>query len=150
MPSKGIIDDAQMVDIEYGDCEPWQALRPPREQAAEALAEQGALGEAGERLEVGKEPHRILLVEVLQTEGQVGGELLEQQHLIRANETGRERATEKGPDRGIVHAQREAGERAHARGDELAAFMNYVGEAFDVFTQCRLPGANDGRPQASL
>src|ERR1700722_883447 len=52
VPSEGVVDDAQVLDVEPGPLEPRQALSAALEQAAQALAEQRALGESGQRLEV--------------------------------------------------------------------------------------------------
>ena len=52
VPSEGVVDDAQVFDVEHGHREPRQAVGAALEQTAQALAEQRALGEPRQRLEI--------------------------------------------------------------------------------------------------
>src|ERR1700730_11640329 len=115
---EGIIDDAQVGDIEYRYLKTRQAISAARQQPTQAFAEERTLGKAGQRLEIRQKVHRLLLVKVLQGEGQVGGDLLEQQQLILTNNGGGPGAAKEGPDRGVVDSQRQTRERTNACGDE--------------------------------
>jgi len=105
--------------------------------------EERTLGKAGEGLEIRQEVHRLLLVEVLQGEGQVGGDLLEQQQFVLTNNGAGPGSAQEGPDRSVVDPQWQTRERANARGDELLPPVYDVMEALDVRAQYRLTGADD-------
>jgi len=66
VPPEGIIDDAQVGDIEHGYLKTRQAVMAARQQPTQALAEQRALGKARQWLEIGQKVDRVLLVKVLQ------------------------------------------------------------------------------------
>ncbi len=68
MPAVRVVDHTQMIDVEDTDGEPGQLVATTGQQPSQALTEQGALGQAGERIEVGQEVGGILPGEVLQGE----------------------------------------------------------------------------------
>jgi len=98
-------------DIEHRYLKTRQAVSAARQQPTQALAEQRALGEARQRLEIGQKVDRVPLVKVLQGEGQVGGDLLEQQQFILTNNGVGPGAAKEGPDRGVVDSQRQNRQR---------------------------------------
>src|SRR5205814_295974 len=150
VPPEGIVDDAQVGDIEHRYLETRQTVGAAHQQPTQPLAEQRTLGKARQRLEIRQEVHRVLLVEVLQGEGQVGGDLLEQQQLILTDDGAAPGAAQEGADRGAVDAQRQTRERANARGDELVPAVYDMREAHEVRAQYRLPGADDPPHEAGV
>ena len=150
VPPEGIVDDAQVGDIEHRYLETRQTVGAAHQQPTQPLAEQRTLGKARQRLEIRQEVHRVLLVEVLQGEGQVGGDLLEQQQLVLTDDGAAPGAAQEGADRGVVDAQRQTRERANARGDELVPPVYDMREAHEVRAQYRLPGADDPPHEAGV
>ena len=123
-----------MRNIKYRQRQARQALRAAGQQAAEALAEQRALGKPRERLEVRQEVDGVLLVEILQREGQVGSHLLQQEQLVRPNDI-TPPTEQESPDRRVVDPQWQAGEGLNPRGYELVPSIDNVGEALDVLAE---------------
>ncbi len=68
VPSEGVVDHAQVIDVEDLDGQLRQALGSPNQQPAQALAEQRPLGQSRQRIEIGEEVGGILAVQVLQRE----------------------------------------------------------------------------------
>jgi len=81
MAAGRIIDEAEPLDVEHDY--PGARLGPGAagEALAEPLAEERSLREAGQRVEVGEEMDGVLTLEVLEREGQVGRELLQELQL---------------------------------------------------------------------
>ena len=142
VPPEGVVDDAQMVDVEHHDRERRQAIGAARQQSVQPLAEQRPLGEAGQRFEIGEKVHRLLLVEILQRKRQVRGDLLEQQHLLLTDAGRRAGTAQKGPHGRVVDAQRQHRERAHAGGEQRIPPEDDVRGLRDFRAQDRLAGAD--------
>ncbi len=106
VPSLGVVDHAQVFDVEHGDGGWPGVLFEPREVAGQALAEQVVLREAGQAIVVRQEFHRALFRKVLQREREVGGHFVENAQLPvahRAGLAGREHEHAHG---GPIHGQR--------------------------------------------
>ena len=115
MAAEGVVDRSQPLHID-GDHHHLLGLAGvAAERARQPLAEEGALGESGHRIEVREEADRVLLVQVLQREGQVGGDLLQHPHLLLAEPARLGAPHREGPDGSMVDEKRNRGQRADAK-----------------------------------
>ena len=134
---QGVVDHAQVRKIEHRHRQARQALGAAGQEPAESLAEQRAFGQSRQRLEIGQVAHRLVLIEVLQRKGQVGGDLLEQQHLVLPDDGMIACAAKECSDRRVVDTQRQHRHGMHAGTDETVPALHHVRESGDVFAQHR-------------
>jgi len=115
VPPEGIVDDAQVGDIEHRYIKMRQAVSAARQQPTQAFAEQRRLARPVSGSKYDRKWTASCLVKVLQGEGQVGGDLLEQQQFILTNNGAGPGAAEEGSDRVLsTRSGRHANDRTPA------------------------------------
>ena len=87
LPAEGVVDDLEPVDVHHGNGEPaFFALRRAH-VLNEALVEQAAVGEAGERVVIGEVIELLRFRDMVERERDVAGELQQQLHLLVVEES---------------------------------------------------------------
>ena len=82
MPAEGIVEGREVLDVEHRDRRRTAPADARFERPHQAFAEQAALGEASQRIEVRQEADLVFLVEVLQRERQVRDQLAQHARLL--------------------------------------------------------------------
>jgi hypothetical protein len=107
-----IVDGREVFDVEHGHRRRTAAADARFQRADQAIAEQAALGEAGERVVIRQETDLVFLVEVLQRKRQVGHELAQHALLFVADRAGIIGSEQQRADGRAVHQQREGDDAA--------------------------------------
>ncbi len=150
MTAVSIIDHGEVIDIKDLDGELRNMGRPARQQAAQALAEQGPFGQARQRVEVSQKVRRVLFVQVLQSEGEVGGDFLEELELLLADEAGLAGAKEEGADGCLIDPQGQAGDGADPRRQQLVPAADRLIRLGDIVTQNGFTGTHHPAHQSRV
>src|SRR5688500_979787 len=82
MPSEGIIETRELLDVEHRHRRRSAAAEAWLECPHQALAEKPAFGETGQRIEIGQKTDFVFLVEVLQGEREVRDQLAQHARLF--------------------------------------------------------------------
>ncbi len=107
----GVVDQAQPLDVDDGDREARAATGRVVQHPGQSLAEQGALGETGLRIEVRQKLDRRILLQVLQREGEVPGHLPQHPQFLLADGPGVPRSQHDDSHRRVVHEKGQCNDR---------------------------------------
>jgi hypothetical protein len=150
MTPMSIVDHREVIDIKDFDGELLNMGRAPRQQATEALAEQGSLGQTGQRIEVRQEVGGVLFVQVLQGEGEVGGDFFEEFELLLADEAGLEGTEEEGADGCLIDSQGQAGDGADAGCQQIVPAADRLIRLGDIVAQDGFTGTHHPAHQSCI
>ena len=114
LPAEGVVDDLEPVDVHHGNGEPALLALGRAHVLDEALVEQAAVGEAGERVVIGEVIELLRLRDVVERKRDVTGEFDEELHFLLIEETDLRRIQGQHADSLPRHQQRQHDQRMKA------------------------------------